>query len=81
MNSNSPPEGDLNMKLGIIISNKDPEIMWNAIRFANLCLNNDDEVTLFLNAHAVAYHEVDSPQYKLEELLKTFALSDGVLLV
>jgi hypothetical protein len=69
------------MQLGIIISNKDPEIMWNAIRFANLCLNNNDEVTLFLNAHAVAYHEVDSPQYKLEELLKTFALSDGFLLV
>jgi hypothetical protein len=55
--------------------------MWNAIRFANLCLKNADEVTLFLNAHAVAYHEGDSPQYKLEELLKTFALSGGVLLV
>ena len=53
----------------------------NAFRFANLCLNNGDDVTLFLNAHAVAYHEVDSPKYKLEELLKTFALSDGVLLV
>ncbi len=69
------------MKLGIIISNKDPEIMWNAIRFANLCLNNDDDVSLFFNAHAVAYDEVDSPQYKLEELVKTFVLSGGVLLV
>jgi hypothetical protein len=69
------------MKLGIIISNKDPEIMWNAIRFANLSLNNNDEVSLFFNAHAVAYHEVDSPQYKLEELVKTFVLSGGVLLV
>jgi uncharacterized protein involved in oxidation of intracellular sulfur len=81
MDSNLIDQGDLRMNLGIIISNKDPEIMWNAIRFANLCLNNHDEVSLFLNAHAVAYHEVDSPQYKLEELLKTFALSDGVLLV
>lgn len=69
------------MKLGIIVSTKDPEILWNAFRFANLCLNNDDDVILFLNAPAVAYHEVNSPKYKLEELLKSFALSDGVLLV
>ena len=69
------------MKMGMIVSAKDPEILWNAFRFANLCLNNGDDVTLFLNAHAVAYHEVDSPKYKLEELLKTFALSDGALLV
>ncbi len=69
------------MNMGIIVSTKDPEILWNTFRFANLCLNNGDDVTLFLNAHAVTYHEVDSPKYKLEELLKSFALSDGVLLV
>ncbi len=69
------------MKMGMIVSANDPEILWNAFRFANLCLNSGDDVTLFLNAHAVAYHEVDSPKYKLEELLKTFALSDGALLV
>jgi uncharacterized protein involved in oxidation of intracellular sulfur len=69
------------MKVGIIISNQDPEIMWNAIRFANFCLNENDDVSLFLNAKAVEYDKVDSPQYKLEELLKTFVLSEGVLLV
>jgi hypothetical protein len=54
---------------------------WNAFRFANLCLKNGDDVILFLNAHVVAYHEVDSPKYKLEEQLKSFALSNGVILV
>jgi len=69
------------MKLGIICSTKDPEILWNAFRFANLCLEKMDDVFLFLNAGAVQYQDVDAPQYKLGDLLKTFALSDGVLYV
>ena len=67
------------MKVGIVCSTKDPEILWNAFRFANFSLEKMDDVFLFLNCGAVAYHEVDSPKYKLEDLLKSFALSDGVL--
>ncbi len=67
------------MNIGLICSTTDPEILWNAFRFANLCLEKMDDVKLFLHGGAVAYHEVDSPQYKLEELLKTFTLSEGVL--
>jgi uncharacterized protein involved in oxidation of intracellular sulfur len=67
------------MKIGVVCSTKDPEILWNAFRFANLCLEKMDDVMLFLNCGAVAYYEVDSPKYKLEELLKSFTLSDGVL--
>lgn len=69
------------MNLGIICSTNDPEILWNAFRFANLCLDKGDDVSLFLNAGAVEYHKVDTPQFKLEELLKTFALSEGILYV
>ena len=47
------------MKIGILISTNDPETLWNAFRFANLCLNTDvtNEVSIFLNAKAVAYEE------------------------
>lgn len=69
------------MKLGIICSTNDPEILWNALRFANLCLDKGDDVSLFLNAGAVEYQKVDTPQLKLGDLLKTFALSDGILYV
>jgi uncharacterized protein involved in oxidation of intracellular sulfur len=68
------------MHLGLIISTRDPEILWNAVRLANLSLEKGDEATIFLNAHAVEYFKVDSPQYQLEKLFKTFALSDGRLL-
>jgi uncharacterized protein involved in oxidation of intracellular sulfur len=67
------------MKIGIICSSKDPEILWNTFRFANFCLEKMDDVMLFLNCGAVSYHEVDSSTYKLEELLKSFTLSEGVL--
>ena len=68
------------MKVGVIISSGDPEVLYNGIRFANFCLEQNDEVTLFLNAKAVEYYKYDSPQYKLEDLVKTFVLSDGVML-
>ncbi len=67
------------MKIGIVCSSKDPEILWNAFRFANLCLEKMEDVFLFLNCGAVQYHEVDSPRYKLGDLMKSFTLSDGVL--
>jgi len=69
------------MHLGMILSSSDPDILWNALRFANFSLEQGEDVTILLNSHAVAYHEVDSPKYKLEELFKTFALSEGRILV
>ena len=70
------------MKMGILISTNDPETLWNAFRFANLCLNTDvtSEVTIFLNSKAVAYEEADSKQFNIKELAKAFVLSEGKLL-
>jgi sulfur relay (sulfurtransferase) complex TusBCD TusD component (DsrE family) len=70
------------MKIGILVSTNDPETLWNAFRFANLCLNTDitNEVTMFLNSKAVDYESFDSKKFNLRELAKTFALSDGKLL-
>ena len=70
------------MKIGVLISTNDPETLWNAFRFANLCLESDfkNEVTIFLNAKAVEYEEADSKEFNIKELAKTFALSEGRLL-
>jgi uncharacterized protein involved in oxidation of intracellular sulfur len=70
------------MKIGILISTGDPETLWNAFRFANLCLNTDftNEVTIFLNAKAVAYESADSEKFNIKELAKSFILSEGKLL-
>lgn len=70
------------MKIGILISTGDPETLWNAFRFANLCLNTDDanEVIIFLNSKAVAYENFDSEKFNIKELAKVFVLSEGKLL-
>jgi uncharacterized protein involved in oxidation of intracellular sulfur len=68
------------MKIGIIISTNDSETIWNAFRFANLCLERLDEVEIFLNAKAVHYKNADSEKFNIKELVKTFVLSEGKLL-
>jgi uncharacterized protein involved in oxidation of intracellular sulfur len=70
------------MKFGILISAGDPETIWNAFRFANLCINTDvsNEVSIFMHARAVEYETCDSERFNIKELAKTFVLSDGKLL-
>ena len=68
------------MKIGIVISTNDPEMLWNAFRFANLCLNEMHEVSIFLNARAVEYESADSEKFNIKELVKLFVLSEGRLL-
>lgn len=45
------------MKIGIILSNADPEVVWNALRFANTAILDEHEVKVFLLGKAV---EIDS---------------------
>ena len=68
------------MKGAIIVSQAEPEVLWNAFRFANLMLNNDDDVSIFLNGPAVRYLEGDSETFPIREQANVFTLSEGELL-
>jgi uncharacterized protein involved in oxidation of intracellular sulfur len=67
------------MQVLIILSSGDPEIRWNAIRFGNFLLNQNEEVTIFLNGAAVDYLDGDSRRFPIREQAKLFTLSEGVL--
>ncbi len=67
------------MQVLIVLSNPDPEIKWNALRFANVLLNAGEEVTVFLNRPASDVHAGDSPQFPIREKVKLFGLSEGQL--
>jgi len=45
------------MKIGIIISSNDAETCWNALRYANFCLGQKDEVKVFLTGKGVEYQK------------------------
>lgn len=68
------------MNVGMVISQGEPEVLWNGFRFANLMLNEFHEVTIFLNGPAVEFRRKDSERFPIKELAKVFTLSEGVLL-
>ena len=67
------------MKILILVSNPDPEIKWNALRFGNVLLNQGDDVTIFLNGPAADLLAGDGERFPLAEQAKLFTLSEGVL--
>ncbi len=68
------------MNLAMVVSSGQPEVLWNAFRLANLMLNENEEVSIFLNGPAVEFRRGDCAQFPLNTLAKTFVLSEGALL-
>ena len=67
------------MKILIVVSNPDPEVKWNAVRFGNFLLNEGDDVTIFLNGPAVDLYAGEGERFPIAEQAKLFALSEGSL--
>ncbi len=67
------------MKILVVLSNADPEIKWNAVRFGNFLLNEGEDVTIFLNGPAVDLMAGDCDRFPIAEQAKLFGLSEGRL--
>ncbi len=55
------------MKITMIISQNNPEVIWNAFRLANMMLEGMEDVSIFLNGPSVKYEESDSEQFPLNQ--------------
>jgi uncharacterized protein involved in oxidation of intracellular sulfur len=75
----APGEGEIH-ELRNCRSLAEPEIVWNAFRFAGLLRNENDEMGLFRDAPAVRHSEGDPGTFPIGEQTKIFALSEGALL-
>jgi uncharacterized protein involved in oxidation of intracellular sulfur len=64
------------MKLGIIISTKNPETNWNAFRLANFALKQGDEAKIFLVGEGVEYEASNSEKFNIQEQAVEFLKSD-----
>lgn len=64
------------MKIGIIISQNDPETVWNAFRLGNFSLDKRHNVKIFLIGKGVEYEEINDKNFNIKELVKNF-LKDG----
>jgi len=64
------------MKIGIIISQTNPETVWNAFRLANFSIKQSDEVKIFLIGEGVEYENGSSEKFNIQEQAKEFMASD-----
>ncbi|MCC6123418.1 MAG: DsrE family protein [Pirellulales bacterium] len=62
------------MKMGLVLSTNDPETNYNALRLANFCKAQGDEVAVFLLGKGVEVDRINSEKFEVrgqaEALLK-----------
>ena len=60
------------MKLMFIISTDDAEIMYNAMRLANVAVKKGDEVSVFMLGKGVLYEKISNDQFNVIEQISQF---------
>ncbi len=65
------------MKIGIIISSNDVETSWNALRYANFCLGQKDEVKVFLTGKGVEYQKISTDKFNTIEQAEKLLQNNG----
>ncbi|MDP8257860.1 MAG: DsrE family protein [Candidatus Aadella gelida] len=65
------------MKIGVIISSNDAETCWNALRYANFCLKQKDEVKIFFMGKGVEYQKLSTEKFNTIEQTEDFIKADG----
>ena len=62
------------MNIGIIISVNNAETCWNALRYANYCVGQNDEIKVFFMGEGVEYQKIGTDKYntvdQADKLLK-----------
>ncbi|MCX5642457.1 MAG: DsrE family protein [Candidatus Omnitrophica bacterium] len=67
------------MKIGIIISSNDAETCWNALRYANFCLGQKDEVKVFFMGKGVEYQKISNEKFNTVEQADKFLQGNGMI--
>jgi uncharacterized protein involved in oxidation of intracellular sulfur len=65
------------MKIGVIISSNDAETCWNALRYANFCLGQKDEIKLFFMGKGVEYQKISTEKFNTIDQADKFSKSGG----
>ena len=65
------------MKLGIIITQPDPETVFNALRLAFYSLQQKDEVRIFLSGKAVEIDHIENAKFDVKKQAKKVLESGG----
>ncbi|TSA37980.1 MAG: sulfur reduction protein DsrE [Porphyromonadaceae bacterium] len=66
--------------MAIIISTNDSETSWNAFRFANFCIGNNEAVKVFLIGKGVEAEQVSDDKFNIKEQMEKFIATKGEIL-
>ena len=67
------------MKIEVIISNTDPELVWNALRFANTAILGGHQMKIFLLGAGVEIENIKSEKLNVQEQLHKFNELSGTM--
>jgi len=65
------------MKIGVLISQTDPETVWNAFRFANFSLDKAHSVKVFLIGKGVECEEINDAGFDVKSQTEKFLAKKG----
>ena len=68
------------MKIGIIISTNEPEVVWNAFRFGVTSLKVKHKVKVFLVNKGVEVEEIKNEKYDVKKQVDLFIENKGEIL-
>lgn len=68
------------MKIGIIISQTDPETVWNALRFANTAILEEHQVKIFLLGKGVEIESIEGDKFNVKDQLGKLNQLGGTML-
>lgn len=68
------------MRIAIILYSNDPETAWNAFRFGGFATKAGEEVTFFLTGRGVEAETLDTEQFKVSEMMRSFTDAGGNIL-
>jgi uncharacterized protein involved in oxidation of intracellular sulfur len=68
------------MKLGMIVTQTDPETVFNALRLALYSLEQGDKVRIFLSGKGVDIDKIDDPSFNVKELARKVLDAGGQFL-
>jgi uncharacterized protein involved in oxidation of intracellular sulfur len=68
------------MKIGIMISQTDPETVWNALRFANTAILEEHEAKVFLLGRGIEIESNESGKFNVKDQLEKLNQLGGTML-
>jgi sulfur relay (sulfurtransferase) complex TusBCD TusD component (DsrE family) len=68
------------MKIGVVISTNEPELVWNAFRYGLKAIENKHSVRVFLLGKGVECEEVSDDKFNVRQMMDEFVDSGGAIL-